>query len=44
MAVKSTVKLNKFRIKQLDDATVRALEQTAALLHEEVEQARGNAV
>lgn len=40
MAVKSTVKLDRFRIKQLDNAVVRALEQTAEALHTEVVQAQ----
>lgn len=39
-AVKSIVKLNRGRIRQLDRATVRALEQTAEALHTEVVQAQ----
>lgn len=39
-AVKSIVKLNRSRIRQLDRATVRALEQTAEALHTEVVQAQ----
>ncbi len=40
MKVKSTVKLNMPRIKQLSQATVTALEQTAEALHTEVVQAQ----
>ena len=38
--VSSKVKLNMPKIKQLTQAQVTALEQTAELLHEEVEQAQ----
>lgn len=40
MKVKSTVKLNMPRIKQLSQAAVTALEQTAEALHTEVVQAQ----
>lgn len=38
--VKSTVKINTRKIKQLTDAQVKALEQTAEALHTEVVQAQ----
>lgn len=38
--VKSTIKLNMPRVKQLDKAAVRALEKTAEALHTEVVQAQ----
>lgn len=38
--VKSTIKLNMPRVKQLDKAAVRALEKTAKALHTEVVQAQ----
>lgn len=38
-SVKSTIKLNTRRIRQLDKATIRALEMTAEALHTEVVQA-----
>lgn len=40
MAVKSTVKLNRQRIRQLNTAVARALEKTAENLHTEVVQAQ----
>ena len=40
MQVKSTVNLNMSRIRQLSQAAVTALEQTAELLHEEIQQAQ----
>lgn len=40
MRVKSTVKLNMPRIKQLTQAAVTALELTGELLHEETQQAQ----
>lgn len=40
MQVKSTVKLNMPRIKQLTQAAVTALELTGELLHEETQQAQ----
>lgn len=40
MQVRSTVKLNMPRINELSQAAVRALEQTAELLHEEIQQAQ----
>ena len=40
MQVKSTVKLNTPRIKQLTQAAVTALELTGELLHEETQQAQ----
>ena len=38
--VTSTIKLNRIRIKQLDKASVRALEKTAESLHDEIVQAQ----
>lgn len=40
MKVKSTVTINAARIRQLNQAAVAALEQTAEALHEEVQQAQ----
>lgn len=40
MKVKSTVTINAARIRQLNQAAVTALEQTAEALHEEVQQAQ----
>jgi hypothetical protein len=40
MSVKSVIKLNRSAIRQLDNASIRALEKTAEALHQEVVQAQ----